>query len=363
MRAALRTAVCAALCAFAAAASAGDEKKPAKPGGKEGPAAPQNPPKPPPLPSNKTGETDIDDATEAYEKALGFPLRVSMKGRFIVRGDSEQEQLDKVADACDRTLKHFVSGVLAGTGGVEDDVFTKRAAGETGVRGGPVRVEVFQFVREKAYLTLLDKVIARIRDDTVDDRRLALMRRQRGFFIQSPRLLMAHYQGPGEFESCISQSSHKTSHMALLAWRRAGGWQPWWLLEGVASWQELKIFKECRTYCIEVADPGGYEKAGTPEADEASKAKMEDAWREKVRAMIREKRNTDLGVLARRALNEISYDDVIQSWSFTDWLAQTGKLPAFLAASKEKRDLDATCREALGMPAAGAEQAWIEWAK
>ena len=137
----------------------------------------------------------------------------------------------------------------------------------------------------------------------------------------------------------------------------------WWLLEGFATWQELTIFGESRTYCVEVARPDGYDKAGTPDADLAAKARMEDLWRAKVKAMIRDGKNVDLGVLSRRGLNELSFDDVMQCWSIVDWLAKTGKLPTFLVASKEKKDLDPTCTAALGMSLAGTEQAWLAWAK
>ena len=338
--------------AFTGPAHAGDPKKDGKPEPqKEAPAVPSR--------AAGTGDAAVDDMTADYERKLGVSLRAALRGRVVVRGDNEQADLDKVAVACERTLTHFMDVVHA----TPNDVFGARAEGATGTRVGPVAIEVFQFVKEKGYLNFLDKLLARIRDETVDDKRLALMRRQRGFFIQSPRYLMAQYQGPSEIESCVSQGSHKTSHICLLAWKRKAGWQPWWLLEGFAVWQEIAIFGESRTYCLEVETPGGYDKQGTPEADVAAKALMEERWRAKVKAMIRDGKQVDLGVLGRRSLNELSFDDVVQSWSVVTWLAKTGKLPAFLLASKEKKNLDETCSAALDMPLAAAEAAWTAWAK
>ena len=54
---------------------------------------------------------------------------------------------------------------------------------------------------------------------------------------------------------------------------------PWWYLEGVATWQEIRLHGHNLTYCIEVARPGDYAKPGTPDADEAAKAQMAKAWR------------------------------------------------------------------------------------
>jgi len=301
---------------------------------------------------------EIAAATKEYERHLGFELRVSVRGPFVVRGDFEQADLDRVADVCARTLEHtrVVLGAepaeILRPGAVRDGTGRYDATG---------RVEVFQFKREREYLAFLDKVLVRIRDETVDDRRLALMRRQRGFFVMTPRPIIAQHQGPGEVETVLAQAAHKTSHVLLLSWRNAGSWMPWWFLEGFAAWQEFGVLRESRVYCIEVDRPGAYAKAGTPEADEAAKARMEAAWKKRLRELVESGKARDLRVLARLPLNEIVLEDVIQSWGFVDWLARERKLRPFIVAYKEKREFDAACETSLGAPPAGVEQRWRAW--
>lgn len=287
-------------------------------------------------------------ATKDYERRLGTTLRSSARGRFVVRGDNEQPDLDGLAEVCRSTWDHY----LGAMGCKEEDVLRPARKGET------PWVEVFQFVREKGYHDFIDKVVARVRDDTVDDKRLALMRRQRGMFVLTPRTIVAQYQGPSEMSTVRSQAVHKTSHVLLLSHRRAGAWMPWWFLEGVATWEEMAVLKESRTYCLEVERPGDYAKAGTPEADEAAKARLESAWRKRARELVAGRQARDLRVLAGLALNELKFEDVIQSWSIVDWMARSGKLPAFTLAYKEKREFSAACEAALGGPPADVEQRW-----
>lgn len=293
-------------------------------------------------------DTAIAAETKELERRLGFALTAATNGPFVVRGDHDASELAQIADACARTLEHYRVVMAADPADVLRPVR----------RGDAPLVEVFQFKREKEYLTYVDKVFARFRDDTVDDRRLALLRRQRGFFVLTPRPTVVQYQGPGELSTVLSQAVHKTSHVLLLSHRRAGAWMPWWFLEGFGAFQEFGVLRESRTYCLEVARPGDYAKAGTPEADEVAKARMESHWKKRARELLAGGKARDLRVLARLPLNELALEDVIQSWSVVDWLARERKLPAFVRAYKDRREFDAACTEALELPADGAEQRW-----
>lgn len=290
----------------------------------------------------------IAAATKEYERRLGTTLRVATRGVFVVRGDHEQADLENLAEVSAATFDHYVRTM--GCPAAEVVVPARK--------GDRPTIEVFQFVKEKEYLAFLDKVFARIRDDTVDDRRLALMRRQRGFFVMTPRPIVAQYQGPSVIETVRSQCVHKVSHVLLLGHRRAGAWMPWWLLEGFGAFQELAILKESRTYCIEVDRPGDYALPGTPEADEAAKARLESHWRRRAKELVDSRRQRDLGVLAKLSLNELVLDDVIQSWSVVDWLHRDRKLPAFVTAYKDRREFAATCEAVLGAPPAGVDERW-----
>ncbi|MCG3133938.1 MAG: hypothetical protein HMLKMBBP_01205 [Planctomycetes bacterium] len=325
-----------------------------KPGRK--PAA-EKPPAAPPPPAGEAPSAALLAQTADVERRTGLRLATVVRGRVVVRGDAPEPELVRIAETCNAVLDHFLQVV----GGGVDDVFGPlRGEGDTGDERAR-RVEVFQFVREKEYLAFVDRYLARIRDDTVDDRRLALLRRQRGFFIRTPRLLMAQYQGPSDPASSLGQAAHKTSHLCALSWNESGAWSPWWLLEGFGAWQEMAALRECRTYCLETDEAGVYAKSGTPEADEAAKARMADAWRKKAAELVRAKKARDMGAMARLSLNEITHDDVVVAWSFVTWLHRERKLAAFLAASKAKRDLEPTCTEAFGVASPEVERRWHAW--
>ena len=304
-----------------------------------------------PAPGAADDAAAVVERTKDYERRLGTTLRVAQRGVFVVRGDNEQADIENLAEVCSATLEHYAQSMSCRA----EDVLKPATKGET------ARVEVFQWKQEKAYLAFLDKVYSRLRDDTVDDRRLALMRRQRGFFVLTPRPIICQYQGPSEMSTVRSQAVHKTSHVLLLSHRKAGAWMPWWLLEGFGAWQEMAVLKESRTYCLEVERPGDYVKPGTPEADEAAKARMESAWRKKAREMVAAKSHRDLAVLARLSLNELVLEDVIQSWSVVDWIFRERKLATLVAHYKDQRDFAKTCELALGAPPAGVEERWKSW--
>jgi hypothetical protein len=147
----------------------------------------------------------------------------------------------------------------------------------------------------------------------------------------------------------------------LTGWKPSGSFVPWWFYEGFASWQEFAVLGETRTYCIDLARPVAYAKPGSPEADEAAKARTEQGWRAAIRKLVVKRDERDLVTLGKLSLNEIVLVDVQQSWSVVDWLSRTGRLKDFAEAYKDARDLDAACRKILSVPVGGAHEVWREW--
>ncbi len=306
---------------------------------------------PPPAPkvaSNETGDAPVDARTKEYQRWLGTDLATAAAELAVVRGDHPLPELKRMAEAAEKTARHF----LTTFGCQPADVLR----GES--RYGPARIEIFQFWKEDGYLAFCDKVLARIRDETVDDARLAFMRRQRGFWVMSPRQIMSQYQGPSDLVTSISAACHKTSHIMLTGWKPSGTFMPWWFYEGFATWQEFAVLGETRTYCLDLARPADYSRPGTAEADEAAKARSEQGWRAKVKDLVKGRAEKDLVRLGKMPLNEIVLIDVQQSWSVVDWLHHTARLKDFGAALKDTRDLDAACRSALSVPVAAAHDAW-----
>ena len=307
-------------------------------------------PPPPKIESNETGDATVDRRTKDYERWLDMPLATAITELTIVRGDHPVADLKRMAEAAEKTARHF----LATFGCQPVDAVV-------GDRYGPGRIEIFQFWKEDGYLACCDKVLKRVRDETVDDARLAFMRRQRGFWIVSPRSMMSQYQGPSDLATSISGACHKVSHVMLTTWKPSGTFTPWWFFEGFASWQEFAILGETRTYCLDLARPADYSRSATGDADEEAKAKTQEGWRAKVKELCRSRNEKDLARLGKMSLNEIVLVDVQQSWSVVDWLHRTARLRDFAAALKETRDLDAACRSTLGLPSAAAHDAWRAW--
>jgi len=302
---------------------------------------------------------DIDARKRVREEAarfggpMGIKLEAAARPFAWVFGDHRQLELSQVADAVQQTVEDFC------------DVFGCDVADAVPGRrvGEPGAFYCFQFVQEPAYLKFIDKVFDRMRDGSVDDARLALMRRQKGFWIMTPRPLMARYRGPGTQQTIVSNASHQASHALLLMYMPAGDWMPWWLLEGFATWQEIRLTGFNLTYCIEVARPGEYAKEATPDADELAKAKIAEKWRRDVKRLVHARDDKEFGTLAKLSLNEIVLGDVQQSWSVVDWLDRQGKLVRFVLAYKDTRTLEGAYREALDTDPVLARQKWRDWVK
>lgn len=302
-------------------------------------------------PEQKGGD-DVDKATRRYERLYGAKLNVAVHGSVVVRGDMSLKDLGKIASSAQRTIDHFLK-----TYKIKNVDVVPRGLR----RGYRWRIEIFQFKLEKGYLQFVDRVLKSIRDETMGDDRIALLRRQKGFWMLSPHALMAQYQGAGQLITSVSNVSHKTSHILLLLYKQSGTWRPWWMLEGLATWQEIRTTGGSYTYCLEVAKAGDYVRPGTPEADEAAKSKTEKLWQVRVRKMVKGREERDLGVLGRRSLNELVFEDVLQSWSVVDWLKKNGVLRSFTLAYKRERDLDKAFDDVLEVPVAGAHEMWRAW--
>jgi hypothetical protein len=306
--------------------------------------------------SKKKKKKDADDPrsadTKRYEEQMGRKLNVVTKPRVLVRGDHPHDELQKIADAAEMTVLHFIETF-------ECDVKTF-LKGKDGYAG---RVEVFQFRKEKAYLKFMDKVYDRLRDrKSVNDERFKMMRRNRGFWVLDPVPIIGGYMGPSPFESCISNVSHKTSHVLLELYETRYWKRPWWLYEGLATWQEIQITGKSLTYCLEPAGPASYAKDGTPEADELKKAQTAKLWRAHIRRKVKAREEKDLKVLGRLSLNELHRDEVIQSWSVVDWISRKGKLKAFVKELKKNdQNLDKAFSTVLGYGVEAAHEKWRAW--
>jgi hypothetical protein len=296
---------------------------------------------------------NVREEAKRFGEPMNRELDAAARTNAWVFGDHSQQELSQVAQAVQETVEDFVDVFDCDL----EEVLPGRYAGKPG------QFYVFQFQQEPLYLRFIDKVFDRMRDETVNDERLALMRRQKGFWVMTPRPMMARYRGPSTQATICANASHQASHALLLMYRPAGDWMPWWLLEGVATWQEIRLRGHNLTYCIEVARPGDYVSEGTPDADEMAKAKTAERWRRDVKKRVRGRDDHDFSALAKLSLNEIVLEDVQQSWSVVDWLDRHDKLVKFVLAYKEHRTIEGAFRHALDLDPVLAHQQWREWVR
>ncbi len=283
-----------------------------------------------------------------WEGPLGVKLNAAARKRVWVAGDLSPAELSRIAEAVRKTYDDFCSVMSC----EEAEVLEESDAAE---------LVLVVFRQEPKYLRFTDRVFDRMRDETVSDERFKLMRRQPSYWVLTPRPLSVRFQGPATLEILIGNASHQSSHAMLLLWEDAGGWMPWWLLEGFATWQEIRLTGTNMTYCLEVARPGDYAREGTPEADEAAKAALEKAWRRAVKGRVKSRDERGLGVLGNLSLNQLEHHEVQESWSVVDWLHRTGKLKAFVLAYKKGRTLSAATEDALKMSPDAAHEAWRKY--
>ena len=283
-----------------------------------------------------------------WAEATGIAFNAAARPRVHAFGDMKPPELSRLAEAMQRTYDDY----CARMGCTEEAPLERSDAGE---------LTLVQFREEPQYLRFIDRVFDRIRDETVDDRRLKLMRRQQGFWVLTPRPIVVRYRGPSVIEGLVSNASHQASHSLLLLHDAEGGWMPWWLLEGFAVWQEIRLTGHALTYCINVSEPGDYAKAGTPEANEAAKAKLQKAWRAKVRGRVAARDERGLTALGKASLNELELPDVQEAWSVVEWLAARSLLADFVTAYKREKTLEATCQLVFKKTTDGVHEDWRTW--
>jgi hypothetical protein len=307
------------------------------------------------LPPKSEKDDSADDPrhvdTKRFEEKLERKLNVVSKPHVLIRGDHDHDELQTAADSAEMTVLHFEETF-------ECDA-SKILPGRSGYAG---LIEVWQFRQEKGYLQFMDRIFDEQRDrKVIDDERFKMMRQNRGFWNTTPEGRIGGYQGPSPIEGVVANVSHKTSHVLLDLWKNKHWKRPWWLYEGLATWQEMQITGVSRTYCLEPATPGDYSREGTGEADELAKAQTAKLWLEHIRKKVKARDERDLKVLGRLGLNELNRDEVIQAWSVVDWLASRRKLKAFVEALKDDQDLDAALKSTLELDTAAAHEKWREW--
>ena len=178
---------------------------------------------------------------------------------------------------------------------------------------GRTRLQIVYAKRAIEYVRVVQGMKERFPED-IPEARAELMQRQKGFYFVYPGCYVIGYQMPNPFEQVRASVIHKASHVLLMRWHYTSGFFPWWLIEGLGTYQEISALGHCDTFCI---TEGGY---GAGEDPAKQKWAGMSRWKEIVKAQVAGLSDRGLIGLSKCGLNELNFRDIAKCWSVCEWL-------------------------------------------
>ncbi len=252
-------------------------------------------------------ELEVRTLTDLYTEVLEIEVNVAVSAHFAVVGDYQAAELQTLADAAENTYVQFCS--VFGVDAAENLLEGREEDSGTG------RCLVLYVKKGLDYVKFVDYLMKRYPDD-IPAGRGNLMKQQKGFYFIYPACYVAGYQFPNTFEQVRASIIHKTSHVLLERWHYTGDWWPWWLIEGLGTWQEIAQLGHCDTYCI---TDRGYANAGD---DPRQKWAGLSRWKEVVKSQVSGLSDPSLIELSVRGLNELDFRELAKCWSVCEWLIE-----------------------------------------
>jgi len=285
-----------------------------------------------------------------YRDMLRADVEVALTDHVAAIGTYSPSQLGSLAQAAEQTLEQFCAVF-----GIEDGGRLFRGSEED---AGRKRLHVVYSKRAFEYARAVDGMKKRYPKD-IPDSRANLMRRQKGFYFVYPACYVIGYQLPNTFEQVRASVIHKTSHVLLLRYRYRSDFFPWWLIEGLGSWQEILAIGQCDTYCI--TDKGYAANEGPAESKWGGMAR----WRDIVKQQVIGLHDRSWHSLAKSGLNDLSFRDLAKSWSICEWLINHDRETFVKMVDKMKSGVpfkDAVS-QAFGKPVEQVEKEWRDYVR
>ncbi len=192
--------------------------------------------------------------------------------------------------------------------------------------------------------------------------RANLVKTTKGFYEVYPSCTIVGYMFPNSFDQVRASVIHKASHVLLMRYKYVSGFFPWWLIEGLGTYQEINAIRRCDTYCI---TEKGY--AVTPDANGGANQKWSGMgeWKQIVKMQVVGMGDKGLIRLGRSGLNELDYRDLAKCWSLCEWLIRTDrkKFVALVEKLKAKADIKKAVQQAYGMSAEQLDKEWREYVR
>jgi hypothetical protein len=152
---------------------------------------------------------------------------------------------------------------------------------------------------------------------------------------------------------------HKVSHVLLMRYRYASGFYPWWLIEGLGTYQEIAALGTCDTYCV---TEGGY---GVAEDTTKTKWAGLSRWREIAKSQVVQLQDLSFVDLSKAGLNSLDYRDLAKCWSLVEWMIARHR-DAFLKLVEEikkKTPFPDAVKAAFGMSPDEVDRKWRDYVR
>jgi len=164
---------------------------------------------------------------------------------------------------------------------------------------------------------------------------------------------------PNTYEQVQASVIHKTSHVLLMKYRYRAGFFPWWLIEGLGTYQEISALGHCDTYCI---TEGGYQ---LQEGESSQKWAGMSRWKELVKMQVNGLSDKSLRTLARSGLNELDFRDLAKCWSFVEWCVahRQKEFIALIGELKKQAEFDKAMEKAFGKSWEHVEKDWRDYVR
>ncbi|MEN8149006.1 MAG: hypothetical protein ABFS86_04240 [Planctomycetota bacterium] len=285
-----------------------------------------------------------------YEGIMEREVNVALTKHFAVVGTYEEAELDQIAQAAEQTFDQFVEIM-----GVKSPKSMFRGSEVDRTR---TRMHVVYSKRAMEYQRLVNALVKRYPED-ITEARAALYRKQKGFYLVFPSCAVIGYQMPNTFEQVQASVIHKTSHVMLMKYRYRAGFFPWWLIEGLGTYQEIAALGHCDTYCI---TEGGY---AVQEGETSNKWAGMARWKEVVKQQVNGLSDKSFRKLARSGLNELDFRDLAKCWSFVEWCVSRHKVEfrKLVANLKKKQKFEKAMENAFGKAHEHVEKEWRDYVR
>lgn len=298
----------------------------------------------------KREEVEKERLKGLYGGWMGIEVNVVTSPHVAAVGPYTVEELKSLCDAAEETYAQFVK--------IFGDAGATELVGGAEVDSDQTRMVVVYAKRAIEYQKVVDGMQERYPQDMPADR-VKLMKRQKGFYVVYPSVAIVGYQMPNPFEQVRASVVHKTSHALLMRLNYTADFYPWWLIEGLGTYQEIAILGKCDTYCVTA---GGY---ASPEDDAKQKWAGANEFKSLVKTQVMGLSDKDLILLSKSGLNELDFRDLAKCWSLVEWLTSKHRKEFLDLVDnlKAKMEFADAVERAFGMPPEKLDKEWHDYVR